>query len=279
MKRIGMPLLFVTFLVASATSLRAQSESAERLHEMAVEMMWAADPVTFPYSLHAAFVDGRMVLAGTVAARNARDRAILNAQHATTLPIADRIEVDANARSRRPVVATEKLVEAASDALRSTLPNECLGIAVSLQGNGHVTLSGNAMSRKSQYEATVALRNVAGIRSVRNELQIGMPVVAATKQAPAVDTNIRQASFKAPTSEAGGMQPMPERLNATELEQAIRNKIGYRGEMVLQADASGRLGIQLAASNETEANNLGKQVMDLEVTRAFPVYIVVRIAP
>jgi hypothetical protein len=280
MKRIAMPLLVVTFLVAWTTSLPAQSESAERLHEMAVEMAWAADSVTFPHSLHAAVIDGRMVLAGTVATQQARDRAILNAQHATTLPMADRIEVDPNARVRRTAVATEKLVEAASDALRAALPNECLGIAVSLQGNGHVTLTGNVLSRKSQYDATVALRNLTGIRSVRNELQIGMPVAAAPKAPAAKETadgNIRQASFKAPTAEVGAAQPV--RLNTSGLEHAIRKKTGYRGEMVLQADASGRLEIQLSAPSESEANALGKQVMDLEATRAFSVFVVVRIAP
>ncbi|MFO0864531.1 MAG: BON domain-containing protein [Gemmataceae bacterium] len=280
MKRIGMPLLFVTFLVASTTSLRA--ESTERLHEMAVELAWASDPITFPHSLHAAFVDGRMVLAGTVATPHARDRAILNAQHATTLPITDRIAVDPNARVRRTAVTAERLIESASDALRAALPNECLGIAISMQGNGHLSLTGNVATRKSQYEATVALRNLNGVRSIRNELQIGMAAAAAASKAlPATkesaDSGIRQATYKPRPAEAVGVQPV--RLNTGGLEQTIRKQTGYRGEMLLQADASGRLEIQLSAPNETAADALGKQVMDLEATRAFSVFVVVRIAP
>ena len=275
MKRIGLPLFVITFLVASTASLQAQSESAEHLHEMAVEMAWAADPVTFPYSLRAAFVDGRMTLAGTVSTQKARDRAILDAQHATTLPVADRIDIDPTLRVRRDTVAAEKLLEAASDALRKALPQECLNIAISLQGNGHITLTGRIGSRKSQYEATTALRAVPGIRSIRNELDLGTTVAANV----AKGTPSAKGTLPAGIRVVSGVAAEPAYSVPAELELAIRKQTGYRGELVLQPDAMGRVEIQLSAATEAEANTLGKQVMDLDVLRAHPVFVVVRIAP
>jgi len=185
MMRNSIRLVLCVLLMAGAGRALAQAERIERLHEMAVELAWAADALTFPCKLTATFDDGRLRLVGEVPDPATHERVIQLAHHASTLPMDVRILIDPNHRLARQAPPTAKILSMAEDAIRIALPLEHPNVNLLVRRDGQALLRGVVSSRQSQWMATRALRDVPGIASVRNELQVGRIPSPALAKAPA----------------------------------------------------------------------------------------------
>lgn len=162
----------VLLALGPRTFAQAPADSAERLHEMAVEIAWCADPMTFPCPLQVWAENGKLHLSGVVPHPAVRDRALAIARHASSLPIDDRIEFEPHLLPRLDRVSPMVLHHAVHEALQNALRDESRRLSIALDSEGQIVLQGTVTSRRAQLEATRALRAVPGVICVRNHAQL-----------------------------------------------------------------------------------------------------------
>ncbi|MCC6420496.1 MAG: BON domain-containing protein [Gemmataceae bacterium] len=170
-------------------------EDPVRLLEIAVELGWLADPVTFPHPL-AAHINGRALeIRGVVPSAAARERAARVALQQCPFTLLDHVRVQPGPLPKASGVSINQLHGAATATIRKNFPRLASGIAVQARAFGQVVLGGTIPSYEEKLAVSQSLRQLPGCTSVINELKVASAAPAAPSW--------QAAAPKAPAPSAG----------------------------------------------------------------------------
>ncbi|MCI0463669.1 MAG: BON domain-containing protein [Gemmataceae bacterium] len=156
------------------------SEDANRLTEIAIELAWLADPVTFPQLLAARVNGGTLEIRGTVPSATVRERVARVARQHCSLSLLDHLKVQPRTPPSAANLSLQEVQRAVCAALKTSFPRLAGGITLKCQPHGQVTLSGVIPTHEEKLAVSQALRGVSGCMAVLNQLQVSTAVPAST---------------------------------------------------------------------------------------------------
>jgi hypothetical protein len=158
-------------LLALASLAAAQPvKGTGRQQELAVELAWMADPLTFRCPLTARAVAGRIDVCGWVPDSQTSTRAIELARQSTSWPVVGRLTIRKSAPAKSVAVAEEQLLSEVRQALFKMLGEYARAIDIRIDPGGTVLLWGGIESLERKHRVSVRLRRVAGCSCVVNRL-------------------------------------------------------------------------------------------------------------
>jgi osmotically-inducible protein OsmY len=164
------------------------AEDGKRHAEIAIELAWLADPITFPYFLEARTEAGVLEVRGYIPNKMVREHALRLAQVHTSLSVADAMKEHPSLQVRPGQLSPAQLHNSVQSSLREALPRHHTQLKVQCGPDGKVTLRGAVNSLEEKLLASQALRRLHGCTSVQNLTQ-------APGESPAPDTpNVAKAS-------------------------------------------------------------------------------------
>ncbi len=182
------------------------TEDVNRTREIAVELNWLADPVTFPYQLGARVNGQALEIRGYVPSASVRDRAVKVACQNCPLPVVDRLTVRPEVAAPSAGVRVEQLQPAAVAALKAAFPRQAAALSVQCRPYGQVLLSGPVSSPEEKLAISASLRHLPGCTSVVNQLEVGgsarqpapttgrTALISSHSQVPAQGAAVKQAA-------------------------------------------------------------------------------------
>src|SRR5262249_22586295 len=163
--------------------------------EIAIELAWLGDPVTFPCQLAAHLSDAGAEVRGYVPNKAARDRALQLARLNCPLPVVDQLHIHASVAENQPRCRPELLQHAIAAALRASFGNQLGAMQVTCNDKGEVTVTGSIGSQEDKLGVSLQLRRVAGCTCVNNQLRVA--VEESRPAAPRATTPERQSKLPA----------------------------------------------------------------------------------
>jgi osmotically-inducible protein OsmY len=155
--------------------------SAKALHaaEIAVELAWLGDALTFPYPLRAKANQGRIDLLGHVPSETIRDKAMALALGATTAPVCDRLTVLPNMAFSFSVSPESDFAAQARARVLALGDLEVKRIELRATKEGKLCIGGLVESPEEKLAYSRVFRGLPGCKAVRNEMVVAPPVIAA----------------------------------------------------------------------------------------------------
>jgi hypothetical protein len=173
---------------SASPKAKAPVDDPHRLAEIAVELAWLADPVTFPYYLEAKLEGATLAVRGFVPDKVVRDHVLRLARLYCTYSVTDAMKEHPSLRVRPGQATPAQLQTAVVSALREALSKQqAHRLQIQCAADGKVTLRGPLPSAEAKLAASRALRRMYGCTSVQNLTQApGMPDLGLVQAAPAV---------------------------------------------------------------------------------------------
>jgi osmotically-inducible protein OsmY len=172
-------------LFGPRTPAKKPAEDTKRQTEIAVELAWLADPVTFPYYLEARVEGGRLEVRGYVPNPTVRDHALRIARVHSPLAVGDAMKEHPSLLVRPSLMAPAQLQQTVVSSLREALPRQYQGLKVQCGTDGEVTVRGPVRTREEKLLVSHALRRLHGCTSVKNLTRVdGEPEPPAVAAAP-----------------------------------------------------------------------------------------------
>ncbi len=195
---------------SAASKTKAAAEDRRRLAEIAVELAWLGDPVTFPYFLEARVEGARLVVRGFVPDKAVREHALGLARLACSYSVTDTVKEHPSLRVRPGLTAPAQLQSAVVAALREALPRQqAQRLQVQCAEDGKVTLRGTVQTAEEKLAASLALRRLYGCTSVQNLTQAASAPDLGVAKAPPPAAKDAGLKGKAPKGElAKGPSPI-----------------------------------------------------------------------
>jgi osmotically-inducible protein OsmY len=160
------------FGTSAASKAKAPAEDPRRLAEIAVELAWLGDPVTFPYFLEARVEGAKLAVRGFVPDKAVREHALGLARLTCSYSVTDTVKEHPSLRVRPGQTAPAQLQSAVVAALREALPRQqAQRLQVQCGEDGKVTLRGTVQTAEEKLAASLALRRLYGCTSVQNLTQ------------------------------------------------------------------------------------------------------------
>lgn len=157
---------------STAAKAKAPAEDPRRLAEIAVELAWLGDPITFPYFLEARVEGAKLAVRGFVPDKAVREHALGLARLACSYSVTDTVKEHPSLRVRPGQTAPAQLQSAVVAALREALPRQqAQRLQVQCAEDGKVTLRGSVQTAEEKLAASLALRRLYGCTSVQNLTQ------------------------------------------------------------------------------------------------------------
>jgi osmotically-inducible protein OsmY len=151
----------------------ATARPAERHHEIAAELAWLADTITFPCRLTARASGGMLEVRGQVPSPAAREQALRLARQASGLPVIDALEVKVLEPPPGPAPAQDVL-RGVTHELLAVLGMRVQAVEVAAR-DGEITLSGVVATLEEKLAVASRLRRVPGCVCVVNLLRVAAP--------------------------------------------------------------------------------------------------------
>jgi len=160
------------FGTSTAPKTKAPAEDPRRLAEIAVELAWLGDPVTFPYFLEARVEGAKLTVRGFVPDKAVREHALGLARLACSYSVIDTVKEHPSLRVRPGQTSPAQLQSAVVAALREALPRQqAQRLQSQSADDGKVTLRGTVQTAEEKLAASLALRRLYGCTSVQNLIQ------------------------------------------------------------------------------------------------------------
>ncbi len=144
------------------------ADEKRRLSEIAVELAWLADPVTFPYFLEAKADYSSIQVRGYVPNKQVRDHALRIAQLHSGLPTSDAMKEHSSLMTKPGQISAQQLQRAVTSSLRESLPKTADKIKVQAHMDGKVLVWGPVASAEEKLLVSLSLRRLHGCTSVQN---------------------------------------------------------------------------------------------------------------
>jgi osmotically-inducible protein OsmY len=166
----GLPLSAVAQPSPYTATNRPAERSPGRAAEIAAEVAWSADPVTFPYRLKAKAVGEGLELTGYVPSALIQARVAALAQSASGMAVVNRLVVQPNMEMPPPATPDAAFASEVRGRLEQAAMGQVNRIEVRLAPNGVVTLSGNVNTAEDRLRYSQCLRGLPGCAAVKNDL-------------------------------------------------------------------------------------------------------------
>ena len=144
---------------------------AARSTEIAIQLAWLADPVTFPYSLAAHVQQDSVAVHGFVPSDSVRRQAIRIAQKQTRTKVVDVLKVDRGVQIERVSKSRRELMQSAAAVLRKSFPDAHRAFYLNSTSDGRLYIRGTVPSSDAKLLVSESLRNLPGCACVVNQLK------------------------------------------------------------------------------------------------------------
>jgi len=162
-----------------ASCLAVNSASAQTLNrdargaEIAVELAWMNDPITFPYELRAFIKNGVVEVHGVVPSPIVRKQALNIARLFGSKHVLDQTDIAAGSLKSYVNVPSEKVVAAAQARIGRGLPQLRSTVGIECSAEGRAVLHGTASTVAEKLALSEMMRVVPGCLQVENRIQVG----------------------------------------------------------------------------------------------------------
>lgn len=151
---------------------KTPADDARRRAEIAVELAWLADPVTFPYYLEAKVEGSQLAVRGYVPDQAVRDHALRLARVHSPYSVTDALKEHPSLLVRPSRLSPPQLQSAVASSLREALPRQAAQLQAECAADGRVTVRGPVHSLEEKLLVSHSLRRLHGCSSVQNLTQV-----------------------------------------------------------------------------------------------------------
>ncbi|MEI7688220.1 MAG: BON domain-containing protein [Planctomycetota bacterium] len=238
-----------------STNFAAAQPRDFRSVEIAVELAWMNDPITFAYELHAQFKNGYLEVQGPVPDLAVRKQALNIARLYGSKQVFDQTDIIPGCAKASVSVPGSHVVAAAQARLARTLPQLAPSVRVLCDDEGRVTLEGAASTLAEKLTLSEMMRRVPGCSRVENCVRVG--------QAPP-PAAIQQVGFQIPIVQAPAVNGFTDQM-VRRLGVLCPHVAGIQIRQV----AANRFHMQFQAANDADAQRAVAAIFQNDEWKAF----------
>lgn len=220
--------------------------------EIAVEIAWMADPITFPYELRAITHGGVLEVHGAVPDAFVRKQALNIARLHSRSKALDQTDITAAAAKNFTPVPANQVVARTQAALARAMPQLTSSVNAQCDADGVVTLSGSASTVAEKVACGELMRRIPGCLRVQNTIEVG-------GKAPVSQPPAQTAVSTVPVIE-------PDRPTTNAVTEQIRLRVAQvcpqASDLAVYQTAPGRYQIQFTAANDAAATALARTIFN-----------------